>query len=162
VKKNVLIVVAHPDDETFGMGGSIAKHNSQGDKVYAISFTDGISSRTNNKKAISERSKSLTAASKILGFKWLKNFYYEDNKLDRVSLLQLVKEIESIKKKIKFDLIYSHNFSDLNIDHQIISRATLTAFRPDNKNYNPEIRFFEVPSSTDFSNFKINGSFQPN
>ena len=49
MKKNVLIVVAHPDDETFGMGGSIAKHNSQGDKVYAISFTDGISSRTNNK-----------------------------------------------------------------------------------------------------------------
>jgi LmbE family N-acetylglucosaminyl deacetylase len=162
VKKNVLIVVAHPDDETFGMGGTIAKHNSLGDKVYAISFTDGISSRTNNKKAIARRSKSLAAASKILGFKWLKNFDYDDNKLDKISLLQLVKEIEKIKKKIKFDLIYSHNFSDLNIDHQIISRATLTAFRPDNKNYNPEIRFFEVPSSTDFSNFKINGSFQPN
>ena len=46
MKKNkILFVVAHTDDETIGSGGTIAKHNSIGDKVFAMSFTDGISSR---------------------------------------------------------------------------------------------------------------------
>ena len=162
MKKKILIIVAHPDDETLGLGGTIAKHKSLGDKIFAISFTDGLSSRTNNQREILKRTKSLKEASRVLGFSWIKNLNYDDNELDKISLLQIIREIEKIKKKQKFDLIYTHNFSDLNIDHQIISRATLTAFRPENKNDNPEIRFFELPSSTDFSSFKINGSFQPN
>ena len=51
MKKNkILFVVAHTDDETIGSGGTIAKHNSKGDKVFAMSFTDGISSRKKKTK----------------------------------------------------------------------------------------------------------------
>ena len=51
MKKNkILFVVAHTDDETIGSGGTIAKHNSIGDKVFAMSFTDGISSRKKKSK----------------------------------------------------------------------------------------------------------------
>ena len=46
MKKNIILfIVAHTDDETIGSGGTIARHKSLGDKVYAMSFTDGISSR---------------------------------------------------------------------------------------------------------------------
>ena len=46
MKKNIILfVVAHTDDETIGSGGTIARHKLLGDKVYAMSFTDGISSR---------------------------------------------------------------------------------------------------------------------
>ena len=44
-KNTVLVCVAHPDDETIGCGGTIAKHVSNGDKVFCISMTDGVSSR---------------------------------------------------------------------------------------------------------------------
>ena len=47
-KNNILIIVAHTDDETIGMGGTIKKHVNQGDKVFAISMTNGISSRENS------------------------------------------------------------------------------------------------------------------
>ena len=47
-EKNILIVVAHSDDETIGMGGTIKRHHENGDKVYAISMTDGVSSRKEN------------------------------------------------------------------------------------------------------------------
>ena len=45
IKNKVLIVVAHTDDETIGMGGTIKKHINKGDDVFAISMTDGIGSR---------------------------------------------------------------------------------------------------------------------
>ena len=34
--KNVLVVVAHPDDEILGCGGTIAYHSSHGDTVRVL------------------------------------------------------------------------------------------------------------------------------
>ena len=38
---NILFVVAHPDDEVLGCGGTIAKHVSNGDDVYVAIVTKG-------------------------------------------------------------------------------------------------------------------------
>ena len=160
--KKVLICCAHPDDETLGCGGTIAKHIRNGDKVFCISMTDGVSSRDSfNKKNIERRIYSKKKAEKILGFKWLKNTkLFPDNQLDTVKFLDVVKEIEIAKKKIKPKIIYTHYPEDLNIDHRIVAEATLTAFRPIAKNFE-KILAFEIPSSTDYRYYKKN-KFNPN
>ena len=43
----VLVVVAHSDDESISMAGTIAKHIKKGDKVYVVSMTDGVGARDN-------------------------------------------------------------------------------------------------------------------
>ena len=45
MKNKILIIVAHPDDETLGCGGAIARHVRNNDKVFCISFTNGVSER---------------------------------------------------------------------------------------------------------------------
>ena len=35
-KKRILVVAPHPDDETLGVGGSIAKFAAQGDEVFVL------------------------------------------------------------------------------------------------------------------------------
>ena len=45
--KRVLVVVAHTDDETFGCGGFIKKLSKKKNTIGAISFTDGLGSRSN-------------------------------------------------------------------------------------------------------------------
>ena len=42
---NVLVIVAHPDDEVLGMGGTILKHSTQGDIVTIAYLTTGIAAR---------------------------------------------------------------------------------------------------------------------
>ena len=41
----ILIIVAHPDDEILGMGGTILNHTKKGDDVTIVYLTTGISSR---------------------------------------------------------------------------------------------------------------------
>lgn len=152
-KKKVLIIVAHQDDETIGCGGTIYQHYLKGDQVFCLSFTDGVSARgLINKKILERRQNSSIKASKILNFKWVKNNQiFEDNKLDKYPLLDLIKVIEKAKSKIKPDIVYTHYFKDLNVDHNAVSMATITAFRPLKNEKCKEILFFEVPSSTDYS-----------
>ena len=37
----VLVVSAHPDDETLGAGGTVARHARHGDEVWVCVLTDG-------------------------------------------------------------------------------------------------------------------------
>ena len=161
--KNILIIVAHTDDETIGCGGTICKHILEGFSIFAMSFTDRISSRLiTSKKLKEQRYVSAQKSSKYLGFKWVKNLNFPDNQLDKIPLLKIIKEIEKVKKKINPTMVYTHNFSDLNIDHKIIAEATLTAFRPTPDSKLIELRTFEVPSSTDYSQLKHGKNFVPN
>ncbi len=159
----VLIIVAHPDDETIGLGGTIAKHSYEGDEVYALAMTDGVGSRESTKETdVNNRAKAASASSTELGFKWLDILNYPDNKLDSVPLLDIVKSLEKFKRKINPQIIYTHSSSDLNIDHRIINQAVLTAFRPQPNEIWSEIRNFEIPSSTDYGHKSVTNSFYPN
>jgi|SaaInlV_125m_DNA_1040241.scaffolds.fasta_scaffold18172_3 LmbE family N-acetylglucosaminyl deacetylase len=160
--KKVLICVAHPDDETIGCGGTIAKHVSLGDKVYCVAMTDGVSSRDSYKtKDIKIRESSKNKAEKILGFKWIElKKKFPDNQMDDVKFLKIVKLIEKLKNKIKPSVVYTHFPEDLNIDHRITAEATLTAFRPFVKNLDM-ILAFEIPSATDYRYYKKK-IFNPN
>ena len=164
MKKNILLVVAHRDDETIGCGGTIVKLSKSNYKIFGISMTDGISSRNKfNSTDIKNRHKNSIKAANILGFKWLDKFSgnFQDNKMDNSSILEVVKVIEKAKKFIKPVLVYTHFPDDLNIDHQIVAKATMTAFRPKFKETCEKIFAFEVPSSTDYANFKKK-IFKPN
>ena len=156
MKKNVLICVAHRDDETIGCGGTIYKHFLQGDNVFCLSMTDGVSARSNvdtiTKKKIKQRIQNSIKASKILKFKWIdhdENF--PDNQLDTVPLISVIQLIEKVKKEVKPTIVYTHADSDLNVDHRIVSAATQTVFRPIFGEICKKIYAFEVPSSTDYS-----------
>ena len=75
-------------------------------------------------------------------FKWVENNkVFDDNRLDKYPLLDLIKVIENVKNKINPDIVYTHYFKDLNVDHKAVSMATITAFRPLKKEKCKEIYF---------------------
>ena len=161
----ILIVAAHPDDEVLGCGGTIAQFVSEGYQAFTLIFGEGITSR-DFKRDIDSRQNELTClkrqlkqANDCIGVQEIFMENYPDNRLDTVSFLDIVKKIEDIKRKVKPKIIFTHHRNDLNIDHQIIFKAVLTATRPLVKETVQEIYAFETISSTEWS-FPLN--FSPN
>ena len=155
MKKKILVLAAHPDDETLGCGATISKLSKQGHDIKLLTFTDGVSAR--DIKDNKNRNKSLEKVSKILGIKDFKYGNFPDNKMDSIPLLDVCKFIEKEVKEDP-DVIFTHHPGCLNIDHNIVYRAVITAFRPQYKK-EIEINCFEVPSSTEWnpnSDFKNN------
>ena len=162
-KHTVLVVVAHTDDEALGLGGTIAKHVENGDVVFGVSMTDGVMARGGqNEEGIKLRAQASINAGKILGLTWLEGGSFPDNAMDSVSLLAVAKIIEKAKSLVQPTLVYTHSSADLNVDHRVISQATLTAFRPQPNEVWQEIRAFEVASATDYGHRSITNSFYPN
>ena len=97
IKNKVLIVVAHTDDETIGMGGTIKKHINQGDEVFVILMTDGIVQDFFVKEDILKREDSSNLASEILGFNWFERFNFKDNMLDNEPLIEIINQLKNLK-----------------------------------------------------------------
>lgn len=155
----ILVIAAHPDDEVLGCGATIAKHTKDGDKVQVAFIADGFSSREFES---SERNLPASKASEILGCEAPIFLDLPDNQLDIVPLLEIVKKIENIVNDFRPNIIYTHHFGDLNIDHQITHKAIITACRPQPDFCVKEIYSFETLSATHWQSSSMGNTFNPN
>lgn len=84
-KKVLLAVLAHPDDETFGMGGTLAFYASRGAEVHLVCATRGEVGEMDPKflegfSSVAERRESeLCCAAEILGLKAVHFLDYRDS-----------------------------------------------------------------------------------
>jgi len=162
---NVLVVAAHPDDEVLGAGGAIARHREEGDSVIVLILGEGIVSRAGVSKgeALKQQKKLQTdavSASAVLGAPSPMLRSFPDNSFDSVPLLSIVREIETVVKETKPDLIYTHHAGDVNIDHRVVAEAVDAVVRPLENARLTEVRAFEIASSSDW-NF-TRSAFRPN
>jgi N-acetylglucosamine malate deacetylase 1 len=82
--------------------------------------------------------------------------------MDSLELLDVIKVIEEYVNRIQPDIVYTHHVGDLNIDHQRIHEAVITACRPIPDHPVKTLLFFEVPSSTEWYSFESGKFFAPN
>ena len=162
--KNVLVVASHPDDEILGCGGTLYNLKKRGTKISGLFLSDGESSRKHPKisKLILDRKKQAIKAGKLIGIKNITFGNFPDNSMDSVPILKIIQFIEKKIKIIKPDTIFTHFENDLNIDHQITSRAVVTACRPVKNHTVKSILFFEILSSSEWNISIKSKSFKPN
>lgn len=156
------IVVAHPDDECFGMGGTLARLAEENDLALLV-LADGVTSRqgaTDNQRRA--RDQEAEKAAEVLGIKHLHFLGLPDQRLDTLPLLEIVQYIEAWLGRVEPDTLYTHFAGDLNLDHRLTCQAVLTATRPIPGQTVCELYSFEVPSSTEWAFGQCGQSFQPN
>lgn len=165
MSKRVLAVVAHGDDEILGCGGTLARHSDLEDEVRILIMTDGVGSRYGAKKCpveVENRESETREAARLIGAKQVDFFGFPDNKMDSVPLLDIVTSIEDYLSSFDPHIIYTHHANDLNIDHQLTQRATITASRPNPDTSISDIYGFEVLSSSEWNFLGANNGFSPN
>ncbi len=163
--EKILVIAAHPDDETLGCGGYLAKHGGIGTRV--IFIAEGSSCRFNSdeindqhvKDKIAERNNYCVNALSIFGINDIKFYNYPCGRLDDMPILEINKIIEAEIKDFKPQIILTHAEFDNNNDHRIVFRSTMMATRPGVFNELNKVISYEIPSSTECSFSQV---FQPN
>lgn len=162
-KNTILCIAAHPDDEALGPGGTLIKHVLENDNVNIIIFSDGEGAKNNIKQINPKRIQAAQSWCKITGCMLLEVKDFPDQKLDTVPQINLVSIIEKVLDDIKPNIVYIHNPTDINKDHQTLADASLVALRPMRLGLNfPEVRAYETPSSTEQSPNIEKFIFMPN
>jgi LmbE family N-acetylglucosaminyl deacetylase len=164
---SVLVVAAHPDDEVLGCGGTIARLAREGQVVNLVILGEGITSRHDQREsadptAIQELYRCSRRVADLLSVKELSFHGLPDNRFDTVPLLDVIKLVEEAIRRWQPTVIYTHHGGDLNIDHQVVNRAVLTAARPMEGQSVREVYMFEVASSTEWAFQQLAPVFKPN
>ena len=134
-----MAVLAHPDDESLGMGGTLAKYASEGVETFLLTATRGQSGRYRGHRddgqhpgptALGQiREGELRAAASALGVREVSLLDYRDQELDRADPHEVVARIVSHVRRIRPDVVatfgpdgaYGHP------DHIAISQFTTAA-----------------------------------
>lgn len=165
---NILVVAAHPDDEVLGCGASMAKWSNAGIEVHIVILSEGATSRdtVRNRDARSEELSALAQAAqtsgRILGTASVQLLDFPDNRMDSIDRLDIIKTVERQIEAVKPEIVITHHAGDVNIDHQLIHQAVVTACRPQPKHTVRRLLAFEVASSTEWQTPGSELAFQPN
>lgn len=164
--KKVLVIAAHPDDEVLGLGGTLIKHVKEGDEVHLLIVTDGSSSQYRDKKEIQSiiiaKEKETKMCANILGITSIRYGKLQDMKLDNSPHIDINCVIEKAIREIQPDVVYTHFWGDVNLDHVAVFKSTLVATRPCVGQCVKELYCYYVPSSTEWGVYNVNTAFIPN
>lgn len=132
----LLAVMAHPDDESLGIGGALAKYSAEGVETHLVTATSGQRGRffTNEDRPSDEevgrvREAELRDAAEELGVRSVKVLGYMDGELDRAdpreAIGRIVRRIREIRPQVvvTFDPFGAYGHPD----HIAISQLTAGA-----------------------------------
>ena len=162
-----LVIAAHPDDEVLGCGGTLARLGDEGFSTAILVLGEGHTSRFPNRaesdtETVSRLATVSADVGAFLGASEIRHVGLPDNRFDEVALLDVVKEIEKVIREIQPVEIFTQHGGDLNIDHAVTFRATMTATRPMLGSHLRAVHAYEVASSTEWSFQRFAPTFRAN
>lgn len=151
---NILIISAHPDDETIGMGGTIFKLKSQGHKIYWLILTRGFTPKWSI-EVITKKFEEVEAVGKFYGFEKIWHAQFKAASLATYAQHEISDEIFKAMKESGAETIYIPPLIDVHQDHEIAASATLVAAKQIGSKVN-KILSFEIPVTSKATEAKKN------
>ena len=166
MKKRVLVLAPHNDDETLGVGATMAKHVANGDEVFVSVLTSIDETNPVMKPNKPEIRAETKKAMEILGVDY-NNVIYRDLPnvlLNDEPMYKVNKVVVDVVKDVEPDILYIPFINDLHKDHREIVYAAQVAARTctDFGRKIKEVLMYETLSETHWNIECVEGGFLPN
>jgi len=160
--KNVIVISAHPDDETLGVGGTMLRHVANGDKVFWLIITNVFEEQGFSKERVSSRQEEIKKVEKMFGITKTFMLNYPTMSLSSSSIIDMVPKISKIFGEVQPEIVYSLNRSDAHSDHRVIFDATMACTKSFRYPFIKQILMYECISETEFAPALPEKAFLPN
>ena len=159
--KRVMVVAPHPDDETLGVGGTIAKYSAQGADIFVLIVSGHLPplySRKDYDKTVHEAQ----SAFKLLGVSQSEFLEIPATMMNSEPLHKVNGRISKIINDFKPHIVFCP-YPDRHIDHRLIFDSVMVATRPVGIGRDIEIlAAYETLSETHWNAPHIEPNFTPN
>ncbi len=159
--KRVMVVAPHPDDETLGVGGTIAKYSAQGAEVFVLMISGHLPplySRVDYDKTVSEAENAF----ELLGVSQSKFLEIPATMIDDQPLHELNGRISKIINEFSPHILFC-SFPDRHVDHRLVFDSVMVVARPVGVGKGIEIlAAYETLSETHWNAAHIEPNFTPN
>ncbi len=142
--KKMLLIFAHPDDESFALGGTIAKYAEKGVTITLVTATKGEAGKVAGICTLEElgyiREQELMRAAEILGIDRVIFLGYRDKEVPIAPPLEIVEKLVRIIREVRPQVIitFGADGSSGHRDHLAIHHFTKSAVRFAKKSIEPE------------------------
>ena len=158
MKKKILVVAVHLDDETLGCGGSLLKHKANGDEINWLICT----TIDKNQNYYQTREKEMNKVSKLYAFNSVHSLLLKTTRIDEYSISKLIEKISKVINKVKPNIIYLPFKGDVHSDHRRIFEASYSCTKSFRYPFIKKIYMMETLSETEFAPSTKEDSFIPN
>lgn len=158
---DILIISAHPDDETIGMGGTLLKLREAGSVLHWLIVTKGKEPQW-SKEFLEEKEHEIVSVASFFGFAetiWLD---FPTVALNTVPGGDVAAAISKVIARIRPSIVYAPPKHDVNADHRAVFEATEVAVRSLPNSPVREFLSYEIPTTTRFGSAEAGTYFLPN
>ena len=127
----LMCVLAHPDDESLGCGGALARYSAEGVETFVVTATRGERGRVRGERpgpavVAPLREAELRRAAKVLGVRELVLLDFLDGELDRADALEAASKIAAHVRRLRPHVVvtFAADGSYGHPDHVAISQFT--------------------------------------
>lgn len=142
--KQMLLIFAHPDDESFALGGTIAKYAQQGVNITLVAATKGEAGKTSGickpEELGLEREQELRRAAEVLGITNVIFLGYLDKEVPMAPPLEIVEKLVRIIRDVRPQVIitFGEDGASGHRDHRAIHHFAKSAIQLAKEPVEPE------------------------
>jgi len=161
MKKRILVITPHPDDETLGAGGTIAKFSDQGHQI-AVLVVSGHLPPLYRREDYEISVKEAKRAFEILGVSESRFLEIPATMVGEQPVHVVNRKIGEFVKDISPQIVLSP-FPDRHVDHRVVFESVMVATRPVAAGCGIELlAAYETLSETHWNAGHIEPNFVPN
>lgn len=125
----ILVICAHPDDETIGCAGTLLAHHNQGNELYWLILTKAYTPKW-GENVIRAKEAEVHMVARSYSMKEVFWPGLPSTQLDAIPINQIIVEVQRVLELIKPQWVYVVHHGDIHTDHHAVFKATTIVLKP--------------------------------